>query len=204
MSLFIETIKIENGELQHLDLHLQRIQRTCREFFGSTKDLHTLRHDFRVAVREKDSIQKLTIHYDLETHHVISQPYYVKKIKQLYLVANETLNYHLKHANRKIFNEYSTQAGPEGDVLIIQQGRLTDATYANLALWNGFEWHTPSRPLLKGIKRQHLLESRRIKEKDILLTDLKKYKKISLINAMLELGETELATSQLFPFAAKQ
>ena len=33
---FIETLKIENGEVQHLDLHLQRIQHTCIEYYGAT------------------------------------------------------------------------------------------------------------------------------------------------------------------------
>ncbi len=34
---FIETLKIENGEVQHLDLHLQRIQHTCMEYYGAKK-----------------------------------------------------------------------------------------------------------------------------------------------------------------------
>lgn len=200
MSLFIETIKIENGELQHLDLHLKRMQDTCYQYFGSKKDLHSLRQDFCSAVKDKTSTHKLSIYYDLASHHFSTKPYSIKPIDKLYFIEDNVIEYRLKYANRNQFNQYSTQAGFDNDMIIIQNKRFTDATYANLAFWNGQEWHTPLYPLLPGTKRQHLLQCKLIIEKDILLSDLKKYKKVSLINAMLELGESCVPVSNILAF----
>jgi 4-amino-4-deoxychorismate lyase len=92
-------------------------------------------------------------------------------------------------------------AGLENEAVIIKNNRITDTTYANLALWNGSEWHTPLYPLLKGTKRQLLLQSNQIVEQDILVTDLMRYQKVSLINAMLELGELEIMIGRIRPLA---
>lgn len=190
MSLFIETIKIEYGELQHLDLHLQRMQNTCVEYYGKMKYLDDMRGHFKLSSKNKREKTKLTISYDLEHHFFSSSPYYPRKIETLVLIENNDLDYHLKYADRSILEKYAQMAGYGNEAIIIQNNRLTDATYANIACWNGSEWHTPMYPLLKGTKRQFLLQTNQIVERDILVSDLKHYEKVSLINAMLDLGES--------------
>ncbi|HQW45711.1 MAG TPA: aminotransferase class IV [Chitinophagaceae bacterium] len=194
---FIETLKIENGEVQHLDLHLQRIQHTCMEYYGAKKNLDDMRGYFNLVVKNKQALTKLSIFYDLHHHHFVSNPYYIKKIETLYWVENNAIDYHLKYADRSLFDHYSQRVGPENEVLIVQHQRLTDATYANLAFWNGVEWHTPLYPLLQGTKRKYLLETNQLIEKDIFVTDLKHYQHVSLINAMLELGDSVIDTQQI-------
>jgi hypothetical protein len=46
-----------------------------------------------------------------------------------------------------------------------------------------------------------LLQSNQIVEQDILVTDLMRYQKVSLINAMLELGELEIMIGRIRPLA---
>lgn len=198
MSLFIETIKIENGELQHLDLHLQRIQNTCMEYYGKKKNLDSMRGHFKLTSKNINEKTKLTISYDLEHHFFSSSPYYPKKIENLVLIENNVLDYHLKYADRSILEKHARMAGYENEAIIIQNNRLTDATYANVACWNGSEWHTPLYPLLKGTKRQFLLQTNQIVERDILVSDLKHYQKVSLINAMLDLGESTHDKKKIF------
>ena len=194
---FIETLKIEHGVIQHLDLHLQRIHHTCLEYYGEKKNLDDMRGYFNLVVKNKQPLTKLSISYNLHHHHFVSSPYYIKKINTLYWVENNAIDYHLKYADRSLFDRYAQQVGPENAVLIVQHGRLTDATYANLALWNGIEWHTPSHPLLQGTKRKYLLETNQLIEKDILVTDLKQYQQVALINAMLELGDSVIDAKQI-------
>ena len=40
----------------------------------------------------------------------------------------------------------------QDEILITRNGLLTDTSIANIALFNGKEWHTPKHPLLKGVQ----------------------------------------------------
>jgi 4-amino-4-deoxychorismate lyase len=52
-------------------------------------------------------------------------------------------------------------------------------------------WFTPAFPLLKGTKRQYYLENGVILEKEIKISDLHQYKMARLINAMIDLDESD-------------
>ena len=85
------------------------------------------------------------------------------------------------------------------DVLMVREGRLTDTSIANVALFDGRQWHTPVRPLLGGVKRRFLLESGTIVERDIRVEDLRRYSRIRLFNALIDWGEMELPVSAVRP-----
>ena len=74
---------------------------------------------------------------------------------------------------------------------------VTDSYYANLAFYDGSNWLTPKSYLLPGVKRQYLLEMGLISEIEISLVDIQSFQKISLINAMLNLGEIEIPVSSI-------
>jgi len=74
---------------------------------------------------------------------------------------------------------------------------VTDSYYANIALFDGNNWYTPSRPLLEGTKRMKYLENGKLKRKDITVEDLKNFTKISLFNAMIPLGKIEISTKNI-------
>ena len=58
-----------------------------------------------------------------------------------------------------------------------------------IALFDGTCWFTPASPLLKGTKREYYLDNKMIFKCDIAPADLSKYKKMRLINAMLDLDD---------------
>ncbi len=196
MSQFIETIKLVDTEYQHLDLHVQRIQDTCRRYYGQARDLWDIRRSLQAAAG-KFGIYKVTLRYDLDSCSLEAVSYQKKNMHQLVLIEDNQIQYNFKFANRSRLEQLQKLAGMQNECIIIQNNRITDTSYSNLAFWTGTEWHTPLHPLLAGTKRKFLLDSKQIVEKDILLVDLSTYHKVTLINAMLELGEIEFGIDRI-------
>jgi len=71
------------------------------------------------------------------------------------------------------------------EIIIEQNGYLTDTTIANIAFYDGERWITPAKPLLKGTMRAKLLDEGLLHEKEIKKEDLKNYSQVALINAMI-------------------
>ena len=90
-----------------------------------------------------------------------------------------------------------TRRGEADDILIVRNGLLTDTSIANIALWDGRQWHTPTRPLLKGTRRAELLDNGILTEHDIPVEKIWTYRKIRLFNAMLHFGEIELPCADI-------
>ena len=80
----------------------------------------------------------------------------------------------------------------------MRHGLLTDTSIANIALWNGCEWHTPAQPLLAGTQRRYLLDTGQIKETDIPVASLGNYRHIRLFNALIPFGEVELPVADTY------
>lgn len=75
------------------------------------------------------------------------------------------------------------------DVLLVKKGLITDTSFSNIVLFDGFHWHTPATPILKGTRREFYIQNKTILPCDISVSDLFKYTKARLINAMLDLDE---------------
>ena len=188
---FIESIRYKDGEYHNLILHQERMDRTFERFMPEIKahDLSKilpkleLRGTYKVRVVYYSDTEDAN--YDLEYAEYIP-----RKIETLKLVETNAFDYSFKFEDRKdIENLIDDQAD---DMVIVINGNITDGSYFNLAFWNGTEWHTPDTPLLRGVRRDQLLDEGRIQEVRIMASDLKKYQKVSLINAMLDLGELEV------------
>jgi 4-amino-4-deoxychorismate lyase len=87
--------------------------------------------------------------------------------------------------------------GNYDDIIMLNNGLLSDAWYSNIALWDGINWCTPTLPIIYGTQRAALLQSAKIIEKDISKEDLCIYSRIRLFNAMIEFGEIELDINSL-------
>ena len=96
-----------------------------------------------------------------------------------------------------MLNRLFASRGTADDVLVVRKGWLTDTSICNIALWNGKQWITPSKPLLAGTKRASLLEQGEIATGDIRPDDLPAYSRIRLFNAMIEFGEIELPVDKI-------
>ena len=171
---FIETILVTN-KIENLLYHNIRFNTTRAMFFGSEpidlKDFIELKQNKRVRVLYNEKILKVE-YFDLV-------PREFKKLK----IVNADIEYDYKYENRETLNSLKVEGYDE--VVIIKNGYVTDTTISNLAFFDGKEWFTPNTPLLKGTKRAELLEKGIIKEKEIKLKDIKSYKKIAMMNAIL-------------------
>ena len=103
----------------------------------------------------------------------------------------DDLDYSLKYADRTEINKLREKRGGCDDILIIKNGFVTDTSYANIIFWDGEKWLTPSTPLLKGTKRQKLIDEGKIIPAEIREEDIPKFKKAKIINSMIDIEDTE-------------
>lgn len=194
MCLFIETLRIEDGKVWHASLHDRRMNDTRRAFFGPVPDLHVMDY-LRPEAYTARTRCRLT--YARDVIRVEYFPYYVRPVHSLQLVVQDDIDYRYKQADRHVLDEAFALRDTADDVLIVRHGLLTDTSIANIALWNGCEWHTPAQPLLAGTQRRYLLDTGQIKETDIPVASLGNYRHIRLFNALIPFGEVELPVGQI-------
>ncbi|WP_420460493.1 aminotransferase class IV [Neolewinella sp.] len=139
---------------------------------------------------------KLRLIYASELSSYQITPYEVGVVRSLRVVAGDGLHYGRKYADRQGITDLYAQRGECDDILIVQRGYLTDTSYANIALYDGSQWYTPAWPLLRGTRREQLLQAGVLRPSVIRLRDLQQFECIRLINAMLPWGEgPRVATS---------
>lgn len=185
MFQLVESICIENKELQLIDLHNQRLNRSLQELFSciATIDLAQIvqiptklnnqRYKCRVTTNDGQNFE----------YEII--PYQQRIIQSLQIVHCNEIDYHIKTTNRKKLDElYALRNGCD-DILIVRNGLLTDSWAANILVFDGLQWITPQTPLLKGVQRAHLLKTNKISEQHIPVDSLIRYQKIKLVNAMI-------------------
>nr|NQU89939.1 aminotransferase class IV [Bacteroidota bacterium] len=181
----LETIKVENGRLINLPLHQERMNRSRRDLFGFDDEVG-LQGNIHIPANVSNGIFKCRVTYREKIEMVGFEPYRIKTIESLKIVHADQIDYSYKYNDRSIFEELMKQKGDADDVLIIKDGKVTDTSFCNIIFWDGTNWITPGRPLLRGTQRENLLRKRLIGEEDIRLIDLSKFQKFILINAMLD------------------
>ena len=117
------------------------------------------------------------------------EPYTYRTIQSLKVVRHESVDYHLKYTDRQILQELFARRGDCDDIIIIKNDMVTDSFAANLVFYDGEKWFTPTTPLLKGTKRQLLLDQGILFEKEIKKEDIRAFQKVGLINAMIDFEE---------------
>ena len=198
MYQFFESIQLKDSALKHLDLHVQRMQRTCLFFYREEKKIDALLQELNALTTYPKGLHKVKVKYNLQAHEIEITPYVPRVIQTLQVIVNNDIQYPWKTINRQMFFAYEVQRKATEDFLFVREDCLTDSSYTNIALWNGQEWHTPEMPLFNGIQREVLIREGRIIASKITLSDMRNYEKISLINAMLPLGEIEIPVSNIF------
>lgn len=189
MEQYLETIRIEEGRACHLPYHNQRMNETrARLGLSDVLDLEAVIGDISIYQQRT----RCRIVYDTEIRSVEFFPYQIRPVKTLRLVEDNQVDYGCKYADRSALNRCFAQRGACDDVLIVQNGDVTDTTIANVAFLNGETWFTPSTPLLKGTMRASLLDSHQIQEAKIRVEDLSHFSRLRLFNAMISFGEIEL------------
>ena len=194
---FIESILYHEGEYVNLHLHQARVDRVFEKYAPDRKS-HSISRI--LPALEIKGVYKVRIVYDLDTkdpaYDLEYAEYHRRDIQSLEVVSSEKFDYSLKYEDRDRINEL-TEKSSSDDIIIAINDRITDGSYFNLAFWDGSVWYTPDTPLLRGVRRTQLLAENRIREKSISISDVSSFQKVSLINALMDLGELEVAISNI-------
>ncbi len=189
MCLLLETIRYFNGEFDNLNMHSERMNLSRTEMFGTHVGSLSLNDALRKFVSDKvfnrNTVYKCRVIYGKKIENIEFSPYKKPVIKTLKTVYNNNIDYHLKYLNRSPIERLKTLKGTFDDIVIVKDGLITDTSFSNLLFFNGKEWLTPHTPLLKGTRRRQLLENEIVTTAEIRPADLKYFKKIRLINAMI-------------------
>ncbi len=193
MCRFIESICSIDGELFHLPYHQQRVDRTFRTFFKRTP------HDLSAILGEVPDRgkHKCRVVYSENHCQVTYHAYQPRHIGSLQVVESTTIDYTYKSEDREALTRLYEYRGQADDVLIVKNGKCTDSYFANLAFYDGKSWLTPDTPLLEGVRRQALLDCGQLVAAPIAVGDIRQFEKVSLINAMLDLGEVSVPVSSI-------
>ncbi|GAB3170313.1 hypothetical protein GCM10027291_21870 [Telluribacter humicola] len=141
---------------------------------------------------------KCRLTYGEQVESIEWEPYTPRPIRSLQVVHDVSIDYGHKYRDRQQLNALAEQRGTCDDVLIVQQGLVTDTSYCNVAFYDGEQWLTPSTPLLPGTQRAFLLDQGIIEEAPIRVEELDRYSEVKLFNAMLSWEEGPvLSTSQI-------
>lgn len=187
MSRFIESIRLEDGQIFLAELHQQRINRTLRHF-GSSAKINI--NEILKSVPTVDSgLFKLRLVYDLKDAVDVKIILYIpQKHKEFQLVENNTINYNFKLENRAEFQQMKKAASGD-EIIVVQNNHLTDTSYSNLIFFKNKKAFTPHTYLLNGVQRQHLLYTGKIIPTSITLDNFTDFTHFQLINAMNRFGE---------------
>ena len=184
---FIETAYVKNGNILNLEHHLNRIKRTIKYFKWKMKNGKWKINKEKI----KSGEWRVRITYnqygikDIEFFPIKERKFKIFKVVEI------DFDYNFKYKNRKLFSNLYSQFSNYDEFILVKNNFITDTTISNLAFFTGKEWITPKYPLLKGTKRQELIDKNFLKTENIHSSDLKYFKKIALINAILGFKEIE-------------
>jgi len=189
----VESLKLKDGVIQNLIYHQERLNRSMDELFPAAEKIDLIKV---ISIPEdcKSGIYKLRVLYGPTIDKIEIKPYLSRSIQSLKVVTHRSIDYHLKYNDRQILTNLYAQRANCDDIIIVKNGFVTDSFAGNLLFSDGKRWFTPSTPLLKGTKRQLLLDQGIIFEKEIKEDDMKNYLQIGLINAMIDFEEMPIVS----------
>lgn len=174
---YLETIKIDDLKICNLSYHQKRVDNTI----GAEKlDLQ------EIVKPPVEGLLRCRIVYSLQECKVEYIPYIKRNVQVLKAVFSNTIEYDKKYEDRTALDLLFAQREECDDILIIKNGYVTDTSIANIAFYDGEKWLTPAKPLLAGTTRARLLEEKKILSADIKYEELYKFKKLALMNAMID------------------
>lgn len=187
MSRFIESIKVEDQKIFLTELHQKRMNETFSHFGKECKiDINS---KFKSLEHDEDGLYKFRIEYDLENNFKTQiVPYAISEHDDFELIIDNEIDYSFKSADRTQFQKLKNDSGAD-EIIIIKENQITDTSYSNILFLKDKVWFTPKDYLLNGVMRQSLLASKKIKETEITLDNIKGFSHFQLINALNDFDE---------------
>lgn len=196
MSLYIESIKLQDGEYKNLFYHEHRMNHTLKMLCGVTETFNL--EEWLVHINHpKAGLYKCRIVYDEESRDVEFFEYKPKPIQSLRIVEHDRISYEFKFLDRKRIDQLFDLRKNCDDILIVKRGLVTDSSYANIVFKKDKTWYTPWSALLKGTMRSKLIQMNTIREEEIRPKDIKTFQSFKLINAMFEFDAPEMDVSNI-------
>ncbi len=178
----METIRIEDGEIWHLQYHNYRLNRSRRELFEALDEIDLT--DYIKSIPPV-GLWRCRVLYTSRINRVEYYPY-TTKIPKSFTLLEFKEEYSYKYANRSILDRVKLKYPTSDDILLYNKdGYLTDTTIANIALRSENRWFTPAKPLLEGTTRKRLLDIGFLDTKDIHYSSLEDFDELALMNAMI-------------------
>ena len=188
MSLLVESIKIYNGRMYNIALHEARANQARAALWGINQKIDLRKHII-IPDTCKTGLVKCRVSYDTSIREITYEPYSVRDIKTLKIIeTGEDLHYSYKWAERPQLDRLYGLRDDCDEIIIVQHGLVTDAYYYNLVFEKDGRYFTPMKPLLAGVQRARLLNSRKITPIEIGASQIADYESIHLINALTPLG----------------
>ena len=184
--MFLETICIKNGIVQHIEAHKERMRKTAAHFGFHAPELPDLSSQLPDELIDKKVKCSITYHENIT--NIVFSEYVARKIRSLKLVESD-INYTFKFSDRLALNTLLDKKGNADEILIVQNNCITDTTFSNVVFQRGNTFFTPDTYLLNGTKRQKLLQKKKIEETRITVDDLSTFNTVFLVNAMLDIED---------------
>lgn len=177
-----EALAVRNGIILNPEGHEARYKRSYEEFYGHQPELGLL-EGLKLTL-PPSGYYKMRIVYNESDKKVDIAPYTPITIKTLKIVEVSNFDYHIKYSDRSAINELLALRGEYDDILIINNGKLSDTSSGNIILFRNNEWFTPDSPLLEGTQRTQLLSQNIIQTAPITKDNLINYDYFQVINAL--------------------
>ncbi|MFL2600103.1 MAG: aminotransferase class IV [Flavobacteriaceae bacterium] len=180
-----ESIRIENGKIFLTEFHQKRINKTFDKLYKKENPWE-LKQIFSKINVPQNGLYKMKFNYSEKKYKIEFKKYLLKKIAKIKCYEINDFTYSFKFSDRRKIEYFYTKKLDCQDILMIKNGYLTDTSYCNIILFDGFSWFTPEKPLLEGVQREKLLESKMISKTKIKLNEINDFKQFRLINAMIK------------------
>lgn len=196
MVKLIESIRILNGRIRHLNLHEDRCNESRAKLWNLTNAIN-LRKKLTIPKNYKDGLVKCRIVYSQEIEEITFQAYQIRTINKIKIIQSDTISYPFKFEERKELDTLFAAKDDGDEIMIVKNNLVTDAYYYNYVFQKGKQYFTPYQPLLEGVMRSSLILNNKIIKKDIFVTEIQEFDAIHLINAMTPLGKIVVKPNQL-------
>jgi 4-amino-4-deoxychorismate lyase len=178
---FFETIKVQNSHPYNLQYHNRRLNNTLKKFFPDAKEIDL----FKILNPPLDNnLYRCKIIYSDKIESINYYPYVMRKFNSFKMIQS-SIKYQYKSTSREIIDQLVAKKEQCDDIIIHDKSIIKDTSIANIAIYDGLKWYTPTTPLLKGTYRSYLLENKLILEKYVKIEDIKNSTKLAIMNAMV-------------------
>lgn len=184
---FVETIRVYDGQFCHPVYHEWRARATALAVFGCSLDWDLSRWAIPDELRR--GLVKCRVVYDTMVREVTFTPYVFRQIASLRLVEGEAIDYAFKSTDRSGLERLLALRDGCDDVLIVRRGMITDTSFSNVVLEDATGLYTPDTFLLDGTCRRRLIDEGIVQVRPIPVTELSRYDRLYLVNAMIGLGD---------------